>query len=260
MGQIEKRVLLISDTKSFMVNAIMDNLKNSGYEVRNVMPNVNDISHVEDKPVFVLMYLGDYVDHISETLVYLKDLCVEEEKKLFLIGNDQEFRTVYDSIPDNVISGTFDRPLNVKFLVERLDSLVAQEAAMSSRKHILVVDDDGIMLRTIKNWLSEKYQVTMANSGMNAITYLAKNKPDLILLDYEMPVCSGPQVLEMIRMEPSTSNIPVMFLTAKGDRDSVLKVLQLKPEGYLLKTMQPDQIISAIDKFFEERKSKGGMV
>ena len=202
------------------------------------------------------MYLGEYVDNISETLVYLKDLCLEEEKKLFLIGNDSEFKTVYATISDDMISGTFSRPLNVKFMVERLDSLVAQASEQEKRRHILVVDDDGTMLRAIKAWLSEKYNVTMASSGMNAITYLAKNKPDLILLDYEMPVCSGPQVLEMIRMEPSTSNIPVMFLTAKGDRESVLKVLQLKPEGYLLKTMQPEQIISTIDNFFEEQKSK----
>lgn len=253
---MEKRALMICDSQSFMVNAINDNLKNAGYEVRTVMPNVNDISHIDGKPEIFLMYLGDYVDNISETLVYLKDICLEEEKKLFLIGNEAEFKSVYATIPDNIISGTFSRPLNVKFMVERLDALVAQALEQEKRKSILVIDDDGTMLRTIKTWLSEKYNVTMANSGMNGITYLAKNKPDLILLDYEMPVCSGPQVLEMIRMEPSTSNIPVMFLTAKGDRESVLKVLQLKPEGYLLKTMQPDQIITAIDNFFEEQKSK----
>ena len=48
--------------------------------------------------------------------------------------------------------------------------------------------------------------------------YIADNKPDLILLDYEMPVTSGPQVLEMIRSETKTDTIPVIFLTGKGDR------------------------------------------
>ena len=257
---MNKRVLVISDTQSFMVNAIIDNLQRAEYDVKFVLPNVNDISRIEDRPDIFLMYLGEYAEKISEVLVYLKDICLEDEKKLFLIGNDSEFKTVFETIPENVVSGTFDRPLNVKLLVEHLDMVVAKAAADSGKKHILVVDDDALMLRTIKTWLSEKYQVAMVNSGMNAITYLAKNKPDLILLDYEMPVCSGPQVLEMIKTEPDTGSIPVIFLTAKGDRDSVVKVLALKPDGYLLKTMQPDQIISAIDKFFEERKSKGGMV
>ena len=96
----------------------------------------------------------------------------------------------------------------------------------------------------------------MVNSGMNAITFLGKNRPDLILLDYEMPVCSGPQALEMIRSESATSSIPVMFLTAKGDRESVTKVLTLKPEGYLLKTMAPSDIIATLDDFFEKQKLK----
>ena len=94
----------------------------------------------------------------------------------------------------------------------------------------------------------------MASSGMNAITFLAKNPVDLILLDYEMPVASGPQVLEMIRSEPATSSIPVMFLTSKSDRESVLKVVSLKPEKYLLKTMPPEELIANIDDFFEKNR------
>nr|MCR5100441.1 response regulator [Butyrivibrio sp.] len=84
--------------------------------------------------------------------------------------------------------------------------------------------------------------------------FLAKNMVDLILLDYEMPVTNGPQVLEMLRSEPSTSTIPVMFLTAKGDKESVLKVVALKPEKYLLKTMPPAELISTIDEFFASHK------
>ena len=70
------------------------------------------------------------------------------------------------------------------------------------KKRILVVDDSGAMLRSVKGWLEDKYQVVLANSGTMAIKYLAIRKPDLILLDYEMPICDGKQVLEMIRRKP----------------------------------------------------------
>ena len=122
-----------------------------------------------------------------------------------------------------------------------------------------MVDDDGTMLRTIKTWLSEKYQVFMANSGMSAITFLAKNPVDLILLDYEMPITTGPKVLEMLRSEVATSNIPVMFLTNKSEKESVMQVLALKPEKYLLKTMPPEELIASIDEFFEKQKLKAYM-
>ena len=49
-------------------------------------------------------------------------------------------------------------------------------------------------------------------------------------------------------------NVPVIFLTSKNDRETVLKVSALKPEGYLLKTMEPAQIVQTIDDFFEKRK------
>ena len=117
-----------------------------------------------------------------------------------------------------------------------------------------MVDDSGTALRSIKGWLEGHYQVSLANSGVMAIKYLATNRPDLILLDYEMPVCDGKQVLEMIRSESDFSNIPVIFLTNKNDRESVLNVSSLKPDGYLLKTMEPGLILDSINNFFGKKK------
>ena len=90
----------------------------------------------------------------------------------------------------------------------------------------------------------------MANSGMQAIKYLSKNKVDLILLDHEMPVTSGPQVLEMLRSEEETKRIPVMFLTGKSDKESVMAVVALRPEGYFLKTIQREELLEKLQAFF----------
>ncbi|MDE6213304.1 MAG: response regulator, partial [Lachnospiraceae bacterium] len=77
--------------------------------------------------------------------------------------------------------------------------------------------------------------------------------PDLILLDYEMPVCDGRQTLEMIRSDEEIADIPVIFLTNKGDAESVKKVMALKPNGYLLKTMPEQEIKNIISNFFARR-------
>ena len=87
-----------------------------------------------------------------------------------------------------------------------------------------------------------------------AIKYLSRDLPDLILLDYEMPIVDGKQVLEMIRAEMDFQSVPVIFLTSRNDKESVSSVLALKPEGYLLKTMKPAEIVEAVDNFFERRK------
>lgn len=107
-----------------------------------------------------------------------------------------------------------------------------------------------------RSWLEDKYKIIMANSGTMAIKYLSIKKTDLVLLDYEMPVISGKQVLEMIRSEEDFRDMPVIFLTSKNDKESVMEVMSLKPEGYLLKTMTPAQIRAEIDAFFANREER----
>lgn len=158
-------------------------------------------------------------------------------------------------ISGHLIRQFFERPVNVNELVEVIDAYIAKFGAQHKKK-VLVVDDSGAMLRNVKGWLEDRYQVILANSGAMAIKYLATNRPDLVLLDYEMPVVDGRQVLEMIRTETEFSDVPVIFLTSKDDRESVMQVMALKPEGYLLKTMEPARIIAEVDAFFERQKAK----
>ena len=109
------------------------------------------------------------------------------------------------------------------------------------------------MIRTLREGLSTSYKVLPANSGANALKILERAKPDLILLDYEMPEMNGPQVLETLRSKPETANIPVMFLTAKSDSGSIDRIEALKPEGHMLKTLPLREIKGIIQKFFDGR-------
>ena len=251
---MEKRVLLIGGGKSFMVTSITKELKEQGFEVVQADPNVTAIERIENKPSVYLIYV-DELDEMMEMLVYLRDKAVEDDISISIIGSPDEINKIFAKGYRDRVAAVFERPVNVKELGQKMLQVVENEDVRLQKKKILVVDDDGTMLRTIKTWLSEKYQVFMVNSGMAAITFLAKNQVDLILLDYEMPITTGPQVLEMLRSEPSTSNIPVMFLTVKSDKESVMKVVALKPEKYLLKTMPPAELIANIDEFFEKQKA-----
>lgn len=119
---------------------------------------------------------------------------------------------------------------------------------VSGKKRILVVDDNGPTLCTIKGMLEEKYEVQIAPSGMKAMISIGKNRPDLILLDYEMPVCDGRQTLEMIRADDDLKDIPVIFLTSVNEREHVLSVLELHPQGYILKPPVQEKLEQAIEK------------
>ncbi len=252
---MKKRVLLIGGGKSFMVTSIAKELTEEGFDVVQAAPNVTEIERIENKPNVYLIYVDD-LEEMMEFFVYLRDKAVESDISISVIGSPDEIEKIYNTTSKDKIAAVFERPVNVKELGREMHKVVECEEIRQQKKRILVVDDDGTMLRTIKNWLSAKYQVFMVNSGVAAITFLAKNQVDLILLDYEMPVTPGPKVLEMLRSEASTSSIPVMFLTVKSDKESVMKVLSLKPEKYLLKTMPPAELVANVDEFFEKQKMK----
>ncbi len=124
----------------------------------------------------------------------------------------------------------------------------------NNKKKILVVDDSTVVREAMKKLLSESYEVSTVSSGVSAIRSITLNRPDLVLLDYEMPVCDGSQVLGMIRAEEGFEDIPVIFLTGRGDRESIQKVMALKPNGYLLKTMKPVELKKNIDEYFQKNR------
>ncbi len=131
-----------------------------------------------------------------------------------------------------------------------LNQNMAEKMAKKQKKKLLVVDDSDFVLQTMRALLGEDYEVITAKSGLSAFRGITLDKPNLVLLDYSMPVCDGRQVLEMIRAEKELIDIPVIFLTSRVDMESVKKVIALRPEGYLSKSLPPQTIKKEIDQYF----------
>ena len=248
------KILIISKGAAFMTDAIAKNFQKAEFETTVIEPVISDIElHAPATDIFVL-FAGSFVFDSADVLVFVKDICGENDKTLCLIGYQEEIEEIKRSIPESIISGIVERPFDMKELVNQMKKLADLDEERKKRKHILLVDDDVTFLKMMQDWLSDYYTVTITRSGMQAITYIATHIPDLILLDYDMPITPVPQVLEMIRSEPNSTGIPVIFLTGKSDRESVMKVMQLKPQGYLLKNMNKTQILKSVADFFEAEK------
>lgn len=243
-------VLLISEKKYFIVSSLVRQLEDCGHAVTCANCNANEVEKVLEEAQLIILYVEE-AD--AKGFGYIKDMVVESNIPFVVMGDTNPIAEVKALVPGQVIKKEFHRPINLKESCEIIDSFLQEETCLYKKK-ILVVDDSGAALRSIKSWLEDKYQIILANSGAMAIKYMVMKRPDLVLLDYEMPICDGRQVLEMIRAESDLADIPVIFLTNKNDRESVCKVTALKPEGYLLKTMEPVKIVKAIDNFFEKKK------
>lgn len=116
----------------------------------------------------------------------------------------------------------------------------------TSRAKVMVVDDDAGTLRNIKSLLQDMYDVVLANSGRKALEIIGMENPDVVLLDYEMPLMKGPETMRHIREKRGFENIPVVFLTGVNDRAQITAALALKPTGYLLKPVNKEKLLNTV--------------
>ncbi|MBO6206912.1 MAG: response regulator [Lachnospiraceae bacterium] len=254
--QVYNKVLLIRKEETFLVNTIKNNLDKNGFLFVETAMSVRELNEKKDSAELMLMYVDDTIDEARDVLVFVKDLLLEEGKELVLLGDRNEVVSVEKVIPKELIAGIFERPFDMRAIMDRVGDFLIQQRMQQNKKMILIVDDDPTYLKLIKEWLKDDYRVSMANSGMQAITWLANNCADLVLLDYEMPTIKGSKVLEMLRSDAQIADTPVMFLTGKSDKQSIIDVLALKPAGYLLKSIDRKTLLETLNKFFVEQRYK----
>lgn len=244
------KVLVIGEKETFLIRVLEKKLGDSGYPCEFAEWTVDAINAKLPEAGVIALYMDEHHFPGDKTVRFLIDKLTELDRHILPIGEHNDIKSIASKIPGEVIYRTFTRPLdNVEFIAT-VKELFSKLEAGEFKKSILIVDDDTNYLSLVREWLKADYKVSMANSGLQAIKWLGKNRADLILLDHEMPVTTGPQVLEMLRSDPETRNIPVIFLTGKSDKESVMAVVALKPEGYFLKTIDKAELLQKLKDYF----------
>lgn len=123
---------------------------------------------------------------------------------------------------------------------------------MENRKKIVVIDDSKVQLRALSELMKNRYEVVTASTGRSGIEMLKQDGADLVLLDYSMPGLDGRETLEILRSHEETKNIPVIFITGDDDKEDIVEVLKLHPQGYLLKPVKPERLFRAIEEVIGE--------
>ncbi len=249
-----EKVLIVGAAETFLAKSLITKLEGTGIGSAFSRAAIKELTANTKDMELVVLFMSEELETMPETLVYLKDFIQEEDRGLILIGDEPQYNVVKKTIPEQDITQWFNRPLDIDKLIKKISTYLDENTGEMRMKTILIVDDDITYMRTVYEWLKGTYHVGMATNGVQAISYLAKNKADLVLLDYEMPIANGPQVLSMLKNDTDTGNIPVMFLTGHNDKESVLSVVDLKPEDYLLKTIDKVTLLSKLKAFFDSKK------
>lgn len=171
-------------------------------------------------------------------ITFSEEEAVSEDIKAFIENNLGSRRII-----------PLKKPVDYDSYISSVNADVSQDS-FEDKKKILIVDDDPNYMSLVREWMLDDYKVSMVTSGARAIKWLGSNNADLVLLDYEMPVTSGPQVLEKLRADDQMKDLPVIFLSGNDSQESIRSVEHLNHQGYFLKTMPKDEFLNKIKVFF----------
>ncbi|MBQ4236830.1 MAG: response regulator [Treponema sp.] len=195
---------------------------------------------------------------------FLQILNHDHQTAFLLCGSHEELHKYYERVDANIVK-YLQLPVTINDFIQVVNEELAKirgveiksedekkkEETVDPRRHILIVDDDPVSLRTFAYILKDDYVTSVVKSGAQALEFLGKETPDLILLDYEMPVMNGVQTFDAILSEENLKDIPVIFLTGISDAGCVTEALKKKPAGYVLKSEKEEIIKSKIKDVLE---------
>lgn len=181
-----------------------------------------------------------------------------------------------ESVPDQGTCVRFSLPLteeqeqvnepspeNNSTLLNETDespSLHLEEGEINQREgniHILAVDDDPTNLQVLKTYLDlSRYQLTMLTDPSKVMAFLEKEHVDIVLLDVMMPGISGTELCRMIRTRYNIIELPVIFLSAKGQVQDICEGLSLGANDYIIKPFSSEELVLRVENTIQQIQSK----
>lgn len=118
--------------------------------------------------------------------------------------------------------------------------------------YVFVADDDDLVTALIEFRLKRLgHTVATANDGETAIAEVFREPPDLVILDYQMPIVSAPEIIERLKADPATADVPVFVLAAAWREQDVLDALDSGITDYMTKPFSPDELMKRIERILE---------
>lgn len=249
VGDLNETLYSLNDylMKDFQIQICSENVVNVKDMIRLYRPDIVLLiaTAMNKDTQGILSLLSDKYNSLALVVLGVKEIRSELEVAMASLKNN---KVLYRPI----ISSEVRKACMVLLDQESADSAKGESEENASKKQILVVDDNALVLRNVKSLLEqENYQVLLANSGEKALASVKKNQVDLILLDYEMPGMNGREVFEALISDDETKDIPVVFLTSIAERDQIYAVLKNIPFGYILKPPANEKILSVIKEALE---------
>jgi CheY-like chemotaxis protein len=124
-----------------------------------------------------------------------------------------------------------------------------------ANERIIIVDDDANILELFRDVLEGRgYRVETYTRGWDALQQISRHQPDLVILDIMMPRVNGYEVCQIIKDNPKTQQIPVMFLSALSHQEALRKAAEGGVDDFILKPCTPERLIKHVERQLAQRR------
>ena len=254
------RLIYLMDDDPLLTEAITLQLQHFGYEVVlfNQLKDLSDALHARTPEVLVVdlgfpegRFAGaEEIERIRQS-GHLNSCII-------FISNSSSFESRLHAVRAGG-DGYFTKPIDIVALTERIDALVAR--TQTKRYRVLVIDDDVTT--------AEYYAVVLRDAGMNVqvlsnpaqiLNVMANFRPELLLMDVYMPMCSGVEISKMIRQDNSYLDVPIVFLSSENDLGKQLDAVKAGADDFLTKPISPEFLVSALSTRAERYRALRALI
>lgn len=192
-----------------------------------------------------------------KTLGQLRNLKECINVPVIMLTGKRDKYSVMSSITMGV-DGYLLKPISRNELIAKINEVCQKRQQQGNRKTILAIDDDMAYLKQLNSFLQDYYNVIMINSAKLALDYLTNHVPDLILLDYQMPLYNGVSMIHMIGQRDNCQDIPFIVLSGSLDQKALLDFYPHEPAAYLAKPVNKDILLEKIRLILFQSPKKEG--
>ena len=253
MALLQSKTILIADDDQMSRKLAEFVLKKDGYNVLSVESGEACIDYLKNRGGVDLVLLDIEMPQLNgiETLERIRaDKSIAQTKVFFLTAN--EFSKYEEPSKRLGVLDFISKPMFGPEIQERIKAVFASDTA--AKDTVLVIDDDRMNLKFAEHMLSPTYNVVTALSYKDALDYLSKELPSLVLLDLHMPGMNGFELLAEIRKIRNCHDLPVIFLTADSDRETEIRVFREGALDYIQKPFVPEVVLERIKRILTLRK------
>lgn len=249
-------VYVVSERPNFREESLFNTLSKR-FRTKKIYMTEPSFEHLDTPIGFVIDITPVMITtHSRQMIKCLQKHTVNRVVPVFLIGDYEDLINTHRGcpFPDNAAITEFRRPVDVKECVEKIKDILYSDCNEIPKKHILVVDDSLVFLKLVQRTLEKAYHVAAASSAFNCIATLATQTelPDLIIIDYQMPDCDGMTLCKMIKGEPRTKDIPIIFYTANANTSDIIECMPMV-NGWMLKSQPTIDLRAMVDNMLNPR-------